>query len=190
MAVSCPDVAATRAVAAALVPLLRAGDAVLLVGGLGAGKTAFTQGLAAAAGVVDPVTSPTFTLMRPYATAIGLDLLHVDVYRLEDTAAIANLGLAELLEEEAFAVVEWGERAVPVIGPDHLEIRLARPGPAGPGGQQPGPAGPGGQQPGGDDHRELELRSGAPSWIARWDALAAAVAAAPGVALLSGSSKP
>jgi len=150
LVVACGDVAATRAAAAAVVPHLRAGDALLLVGDLGAGKTAFTQGLASAAGVRDAVTSPTFALMRPYPTDLGLDLLHVDVYRLATTESIANLGLSELLEDDAFAVIEWGERAAAVVGPDHLEIRFT---------------------PAGDDGRLLEFASSAPSWTSRWPAL-------------------
>jgi tRNA threonylcarbamoyladenosine biosynthesis protein TsaE len=75
---------ATRALAAALAPLCRAGDVVLLVGDLGTGKTVFAQGFAAALGVAGPVTSPTFALVRQYRC--GADspvhtLIHADVYR-------------------------------------------------------------------------------------------------------------
>lgn len=160
LVVTCADVAATRAVAAAVVGHIRAGDTLLLIGDLGSGKTAFTQGLAAAAGVTETVTSPTFTLMRPYPTALGLDLLHVDVYRLETTAEIAGLGLGELLDEDAFAVIEWGERAVPVIGEHHLEIRIT--------------------QSGTGDERRLQLRGSGRSWPPRWDVLVADVTEAAG----------
>lgn len=153
--------AVTRAVAAALVPSIRAGDVMLLIGDLGAGKTVFTQGLATAAGVSETVTSPTFTLMRPYPTALGLDLLHIDLYRLDTAAQVVDLGLHELLEDDAFAVIEWGERAAGLLGPDHLDVRITRSGP--------------------DDHRDLELRPSGPTWAERWDAVAAGVAAAAGV---------
>lgn len=158
--VRCSDVGATRAVAAALVPHIGAGDVVLLTGDLGAGKTAFTQGLASAAGVAEPVTSPTFTLMRPYPTNLGLDLLHIDLYRLDTPAQIEDLGVSELLEDDAFAVIEWGERAAGLVGADHLDLRITRPGT--------------------DDQRELELRASGAAWAERWDAVAAAVAAAAG----------
>jgi tRNA threonylcarbamoyladenosine biosynthesis protein TsaE len=161
LTVRCPDVDATRAVAAALVPHLRGGDVLLLIGDLGAGKTTFTQGLAAAAGVDEAVTSPTFTLVRPYATDLGLELLHVDLYRLDRLAEIADLGLGELLEEDAFAVIEWGERAAGLLGADHLDVRITRPGI--------------------DAHRELELHASGPVWAGRWEGVAAAVAAASGV---------
>ena len=122
--VDCPDLVATQALAARLAPLLRAGDVVLLSGGLGAGKTAFTQALGAALGVTEAVTSPTFVLVRRYATAAGFDLLHADVYRLERSSEILDLGLAELLEEDVCAVVEWGERARSAFGSDHLDLIL------------------------------------------------------------------
>ncbi len=156
--VRCADVGATRAVAAALVPHIRGGDVVALTGDLGAGKTAFTQGLASAAGVTEPVTSPTFTLMRPYPTDLGLHLLHIDLYRLDTPAQIEDLGVSELLEDDAFAVIEWGERAAGLLGPHHLDVRITGPGT--------------------DDHRELELRPSGAAWTERWESVAAAVAAA------------
>ncbi|MDQ2723941.1 MAG: tRNA (adenosine(37)-N6)-threonylcarbamoyltransferase complex ATPase subunit type 1 TsaE [Actinomycetota bacterium] len=160
LVVRCGDLVATRAVAAALVPHVRAGDVVLLLGDLGAGKTTFTQGLAAAAGVTEAVTSPTFTLMRPYSTALGLDLLHIDLYRLDTPAQVDDLGVSELLEDDAFAVIEWGERAAGLFGPDHLDIRITGPGTG--------------------DHRQLELRPSGAAWAERWEGVAADVATAAG----------
>jgi tRNA threonylcarbamoyladenosine biosynthesis protein TsaE len=152
----------TRRLAGTLVPFLRSGDIVVLSGDLGAGKTAFTQGLAQAAGVTEPVTSPTFTLLRSYPTALGLDLLHVDVYRLETTAAVADLGLAELIEDDAFAVVEWGERAVALLGPDHLEITITV-----------DAVSAGIEVPA----RTISLRPSGPAWLARWPSVEAAIRA-------------
>ena len=121
---------ATRALAAALAPLCRAGDVVLLVGDLGAGKTVFAQGFAAALGVAGPVTSPTFALVRQYRC--GPDspvstLIHADVYRTGSVAEVADLALAELVEEDAVAVVEWGELAAPALGDSALEVTLVVP---------------------------------------------------------------
>jgi tRNA threonylcarbamoyladenosine biosynthesis protein TsaE len=120
----------TRALAAALAPLCRAGDVVLLVGDLGAGKTVFAQGFAAALGVVGPVTSPTFALVRQYRC--GPDspvatLIHADVYRTGSLAEVADLALAELVEEDAVALVEWGDLAAPVLGESSLEVTLVAP---------------------------------------------------------------
>ena len=91
---------------------------MLLGGELGAGKTTFTQGLAAELGVAEPVTSPTFVLVHSYKTAAGWDLLHADVWRLEHLQEVIDLALPELLEDGAAAVIEWGEIAAPALAPD------------------------------------------------------------------------
>jgi tRNA threonylcarbamoyladenosine biosynthesis protein TsaE len=122
--------AATKDVAARLATCCRSGDTILLVGDLGAGKTAFAQGFAAALGVAGPVTSPTFTLVRQYrcGPASPVDLLiHADVYRTESLAEVVDLALSELVEERAVALVEWGDLAAPALGDDVLEVTLAQP---------------------------------------------------------------
>jgi tRNA threonylcarbamoyladenosine biosynthesis protein TsaE len=115
----------TRDLGAALARLLRPGDTVLLGGELGAGKTTFTQGLAAALGVTEPVTSPTFVLLHSYKTSAGWDLLHADVWRLKQLQEVIDLAIPELLEEGAAAVVEWGELAAPVLPPDCLYVTIS-----------------------------------------------------------------
>lgn len=124
--VSCPDEQATRSVAARLAGCLRPGDVLLLQGDLGAGKTTFTQGLAAALGVDAAVTSPTFTLMNIYATTAGFDLIHVDVYRLERLSEVVDLALPEMLEDGSVVVVEWGERARDALPGPYLGVRIER----------------------------------------------------------------
>lgn len=90
---------------------LTGGEILLLDGPLGAGKTVFVKGMAAALGI-DPeeVTSPSFTLVNPYAGR--LPLFHLDLYRLDEGAAAAHaVDLEELLSDErAVVVIEWGER--------------------------------------------------------------------------------
>ena len=120
----------TRALAAALAPLCRVGDVVLLVGDLGAGKTVFAQGFAGALGVTGPVTSPTFALVRQYRC--GPDsavrtLIHADVYRTGSVAEVTDLALAELVEEDAVALIEWGDMAAPALGDSALEVTLVVP---------------------------------------------------------------
>jgi tRNA threonylcarbamoyladenosine biosynthesis protein TsaE len=120
----------TRALAAALASLCRAGDVVLLVGDLGAGKTVFAQGFAAALGVAGPVTSPTFALVRHYRCGPRSSvrtLIHADVYRTGSVAEVTDLALAELVEEDAIAVVEWGDMAAPALGASALEVTLVVP---------------------------------------------------------------
>jgi tRNA threonylcarbamoyladenosine biosynthesis protein TsaE len=115
--------------------VLVAGDVVLLAGDLGAGKTTFTKGLARALGVEDIVTSPTFTLVRSYACG-GAGraeassgeirvLVHADLFRLEHLREVEDLAIGELSEEDAVAVVEWGDVAVPVLGRDALSISIS-----------------------------------------------------------------
>jgi tRNA threonylcarbamoyladenosine biosynthesis protein TsaE len=113
---------ATRAVAAALGELLVPGDLVLLVGDLGAGKTAFTQGLARGLGVDEPVTSPTFTIVQEYDGRVGL--AHVDVYRLDRVQDLYDLGFDELLDDDRVTVVEWGDLVEQSVPAEHLVVRI------------------------------------------------------------------
>ena len=112
----------TRELAAAIAQLVKSGDVVLLAGELGAGKTCFTQGFGRALGIEETITSPTFTLMRPYEGR--LRLLHADVYRLEHLQEIVDLGIGELVDDDAVAVIEWGDMAEPVLPADFLEVRI------------------------------------------------------------------
>jgi tRNA threonylcarbamoyladenosine biosynthesis protein TsaE len=123
--------AETKDVAARVAQICSPGDVILLVGDLGAGKTAFAQGFAAALGVEGPVTSPTFTLVRQYRcadTGPVETLIHADVYRTGSLPEVVDLALAELVEEQAIALVEWGDLAAPALGEDVLEITLELPG--------------------------------------------------------------
>lgn len=90
---------------------LKGGEILLLNGPLGAGKTIFVKGIAAALGIdPDEITSPTFTLVNPYNGR--LPLIHVDLYRLDEGASAAHaVDLDELISnEEAVIVIEWAER--------------------------------------------------------------------------------
>jgi len=97
---------------------LRQGDVVLLTGELGAGKTTFVRGVAQGAGSMAHVASPTFQLVRIYPGR--LQLAHVDLYRVEKSSELRDLGLDELSAEGA-VVVEWGER-LDVDGAAEIEI--------------------------------------------------------------------
>jgi tRNA threonylcarbamoyladenosine biosynthesis protein TsaE len=114
----------TRALGAALAGLARAGDLVVLVGPLGAGKTALTQGLGAALGVREPVTSPTFVIARVHRGG-RLPLVHVDAYRLGSVADVDDLDL-DVTVADSVTVVEWGQGLVERLADEHLEVRLDR----------------------------------------------------------------
>ncbi len=118
-----PD--ATRDVAARLAGAARRGDVIVLQGRLGAGKTTFAQGFARGLGVAGPVTSPTFTLVRQYPSTLG-QLVHVDVYRLDHLAEVADLGLGDLVED-GVALVEWGDVARPALEPVAWTVAITRP---------------------------------------------------------------
>jgi len=145
----------TQALASALAELVRPGDVILLAGELGAGKTAFTQGLGAALGVTEPITSPTFTLASHYVGR--LELNHLDVYRLEQLAEVMDVGLPEMLDEGGVTVVEWGDAIVSALPADYLLIRMTY----------------------GDglDDRSLDLELVGTRWSARNRALSLALAA-------------
>lgn len=112
----------TRDLAAALAELARPGDLLVLVGDLGAGKTAFCQGFGRGLGVDEQITSPTFAIVQSYTGR--LDLHHLDVYRLGQLNEALDLGLNELLDEGGVTIIEWGDMIVPVLPPDFLEVHL------------------------------------------------------------------
>ncbi|MGH9047617.1 MAG: tRNA (adenosine(37)-N6)-threonylcarbamoyltransferase complex ATPase subunit type 1 TsaE [Acidimicrobiales bacterium] len=157
------DPAGSRRAGAAIAGVSRPGDLVFLIGGLGAGKTVIAQGFAAALGVDGPVTSPTFTLVRQYRCAAPgpvRQLLHADLYRLDHLREVADLALFELLEEEAVALVEWGDVGAPVLGESALEVSLE---------PKAGPTE--------SEGRSITVRSRGPGWADRHDALSAVLGA-------------
>lgn len=83
------------------------GALLLLVGPLGAGKTTFTRALVAALGSTAKVSSPTYTLIHEYPAPEGI-VVHIDAYRLENAAALLQLGLEDYLARARVVVVEWG----------------------------------------------------------------------------------
>lgn len=119
-----PTVDDTRALGAALAGVVAPGDLLVLTGPLGAGKTALTQGLGAALGVGEPVTSPTFVIARVHRGG-RLPLVHVDAYRLGSVADVDDLDL-DASTEESVTVVEWGAGLVERLADEHLEVRLDR----------------------------------------------------------------
>jgi len=109
MTVALPDLAATVRLGAAIAALLGPGDAVLLRGDLGSGKTTLARAILAALGVAENVPSPTFTLVQAYETP-SLTVSHYDLYRLKRESELDELGLDEALDQGA-ALIEWPERA-------------------------------------------------------------------------------
>ncbi len=95
---------------------------VLLIGNLGAGKTTLAKGIVRGLGAAsaEEVSSPTFTLIHEY----GDRVYHIDLYRLDTAAQVLTLGLDEIFDRHAVALIEWGERFPALLPPDRVEIRL------------------------------------------------------------------
>jgi tRNA threonylcarbamoyladenosine biosynthesis protein TsaE len=130
----------TRIAGASLAAVVLPGDVVSISGDLGAGKTVFVQGLAAALGVIERVTSPTFTIHHQYTGRYALS--HVDVYRLGSFQEVLDLGLEELLAY-SILVIEWGDAIAPLLPRRRLEVHLRTVD---------------------DSHREITLRATSGDW--------------------------
>ena len=102
---------------------LKPGDVVCLEGDLGAGKTTFTQGLAAALGAKRAVTSPTFCIVVEHPTEKML-LVHMDLYRLHDADDVLAIGWEDYLARGAVLLVEWPDRAGDLIPPAARHVKL------------------------------------------------------------------
>lgn len=148
------NLADTTDIARAIAGFLRTGDVVVLAGDMGSGKTAFAKAAAAALGVTEPVTSPTFNLVHTYA-GNAITVHHADLYRLSRTDEIEDLAIDELARS-GVVLVEWGDVGDDVIG-DHLEVRIAI-----------------GES---DDERDFALRPVGRRWDARWEKMRTALAA-------------
>ena len=142
----------TRALGGAVAALVDVGDVVVLVGDLGAGKTAFAQGFAASLGVTAPVTSPTFTLANRYEGRLVVN--HLDVYRFDCPEEVSDLALPELLDD-GVTLVEWGDTIAAALPSEHLSVSI--------------------RFGDGDDDRSFEVRGRGETWNRRADRLRAAL---------------
>jgi tRNA threonylcarbamoyladenosine biosynthesis protein TsaE len=105
----------TAEAGASVATRLTAGDAVLVSGDLGAGKTTFVRGACRALGVEEPVTSPTFTIGQVYRAGDGLEIAHLDLYRLPSLAGEDPALLDDYVTPERIAFVEWPGAALAAL---------------------------------------------------------------------------
>ena len=112
--------AATRKAGALLGALACADDVIGLIGELGAGKTAFAQGLARGLGVEGPVPSPTFNLLLVHPCT--RTFYHFDLYRLERPQELEDIDFHEPLEAGGVTAIEWADRFPAEMPPDHLDV--------------------------------------------------------------------
>lgn len=113
---------ATRSVGEVLGTLVAPGDVLLLSGDLGAGKTQLVKGLAAALGVAEPVTSPTFNLLLVHEGRIPL--YHIDLYRLDAAEQLEDIDYFSTIEADGVAAVEWGDRFDEAAPSDRIAMLL------------------------------------------------------------------
>ena len=105
-------------IAAELVNLLSKPSFVAIQGEMGAGKTTFVQALLRELGIEQPDGSPTYAIVHEYVTKLGTKAFHLDCYRIENERDLAQLGLDELFEENAYFFVEWPDKIEKIL-PEH-----------------------------------------------------------------------
>lgn len=103
----------------------RPGDVYTLIGDLGAGKTLFTQGVAAGLGITEPVNSPTFTILQVYEEG-RLPLYHFDVYRIGDESEMDEIGFDDYVYGDGVCFIEWADLIKGIIPKRHTRITIER----------------------------------------------------------------
>jgi len=103
---------------------LQGGEVLCLIGDLGAGKTAFTKGIAAGLGITNTITSPTFVLMKVYKVkSKPLALAHIDAYRLRAGDELLHIGAGDYLsDKDCITVIEWADRVRDIWPKDAIKI--------------------------------------------------------------------
>jgi len=113
----------TQEIGVSIGELAQPGDTFLLVGELGAGKTCLAQGIARGLDIKEYAASPSFVLVRELYGR--LPLYHIDFYRLDNLEEIAELGLDDYLYGKGVCVVEWAEKGLSLLPPEHLLIEMS-----------------------------------------------------------------
>ena len=119
------SVAETEELGAQLAARLRPGDVVAYTGDLGAGKTAFTRGIARGLGIPERVTSPTFTIVNEYEGG-RLPLFHIDLYRLGDPEELFDIGWEDYLARGGVCAVEWSENVAGALEDEPIRVDIRR----------------------------------------------------------------
>ena len=104
--------------------ILKPGDIISLTGDLGAGKTTLTKSIGKGLGVEDYITSPTFTLINEYKGRINL--YHFDVYRLEGSMDLYDLGFEEYIYSDGISIIEWGDKIEEALPKERINIRIEK----------------------------------------------------------------
>ena len=115
----------TEALGAALAERLKPGTVVAFSGDLGAGKTAFVRGMARGLGIPERVTSPTFTIVNEYGGG-RLPLFHFDMYRLDSSDELFDIGWEDYLVRGGVCAVEWSENVSDALDADCIRVDIRR----------------------------------------------------------------
>ncbi|MBQ3038729.1 MAG: tRNA (adenosine(37)-N6)-threonylcarbamoyltransferase complex ATPase subunit type 1 TsaE [Clostridia bacterium] len=114
----------TENIARAFSKELKSGDVLCLNGDLGVGKTAFVQGLVKALGVNEPISSPTFTIVNCYEGT--LPIYHFDVYRIDDSDEMYEIGFEEYVYGNGISIIEWSEKIADILPENRYEIEICK----------------------------------------------------------------
>ena len=114
----------TQALGEKLGKTLKQGDVIALIGDLGTGKTCLTQGIARGVGIASEeiVSSPSYVLINEYNGTVPI--YHIDLYRLENSEEIAELGLSEYVEGDGICIIEWAERMAEALPDSCIKIHI------------------------------------------------------------------
>lgn len=129
----------TQKIASEFAKNLKAGDTVCMYGDLGAGKTAFVQGMAKGLEIEEPITSPTFTIVNEYSGT--LPLYHFDVYRIADSDEMYEIGYEEYVYGDGISVIEWAELIEDILPDNRFAVTILK------------------DMSKGEDYRKIEIRS-------------------------------
>ena len=116
--------AETKTVAADIVKELNSGSVICMYGDLGAGKTAFVQGMAEELGIDDHITSPTFTIVNEYYGK--MPLYHFDVYRIGSSDEMFEIGFDEYINGDGISVIEWAELIEDILPDEYIKITILK----------------------------------------------------------------
>ena len=114
----------TQKIASEIADTLKGDEFIAMYGDLGAGKTAFVQGLARALGITDHITSPTFTIVNEYEGRVPL--YHFDVYRISDPDEMYEIGYEEYVDTDGICIVEWAELIEDLFPPRYYKITILK----------------------------------------------------------------
>lgn len=114
----------TQKIASGFAKTLKSGDVVCMYGDLGAGKTAFVQGMAKGFNIFEPITSPTFTIVNEYDG--DMPLYHFDVYRIADSDEMYEIGYEEYVYGDGISVIEWAELIEDILPDERYSVTILK----------------------------------------------------------------